>query len=283
MTKRIGVVGGSGLYQMDALEVHDEVTIDTPFGSPSDSFILGEIEGKPVAFLARHGRGHRYSPSQVPYRANIYGFKILGVANLLSIGAVGSLREPLRPGDMVVPDQFIDRTINRVATFFDKEIVAHVSFADPVCPVLSRVLVTACEQVGVRCHRGGTYLCMEGPQFSTRAESHLYRSWNADLVGMTNLTEAKLAREAGIAYATLAMVCDYDCWHETHEDVTAEMVIAVLTKNATNAQQVIRAAVRQLDASAESSCAGALRNAIITPREAISDEAHQRLALLLDA
>lgn len=282
MQNRIGVIGGSGLYQMEGLEIHDEVQVDTPFGAPSDAYTLGELEGKPVAFLSRHGRGHRYNPTDVPYRANIYGFRSLGVANLLSVSAVGSLRESMRPGDMVVPDQFIDRTRNRQATFFEDGVVAHVTFADPICDRLARIFAQACEATGTTCHRGGTYLCMEGPQFSTRAESHLYRSWNADIIGMTNLTEAKLAREAEIAYATLAMVCDYDCWHDTHEDVSAEMVIAVLTQNVVNAQNIVKAAVRLLPAQAASSCAEALRNSVLTAPEAIDPAARARLALFLD-
>ncbi len=283
MTKRVGVVGGSGLYGMADLEVLEEVRVETPFGDPSDAYILGELTGKPVAFLSRHGRGHRYNPSEVPYRANIYGFKLLGVENLLSVSAVGSLREAMRPGDMVVPDQFIDRTRGRRATFFTDGAVAHVTLADPVCERLSELLAESCEAADVPVHRGGTYLCMEGPQFSTRAESHLYRSWNADIIGMTNLTEAKLAREAEIGYATLAMVCDYDCWHATHEDVTTEMVIAVLNENIGNAQRVVKEAVERLPADAGSSCEGALRNALLTDPASIPPETRQRLALFLDA
>ncbi len=281
MTNRIGVIGGSGLYAMKELEVQDEVRLDTPFGPPSDAYVIGELAGKPVAFLSRHGRGHRFNPSRVPYRANIWGFRALGVSHLLSVSAVGSLREELRPGEMVVPDQFIDRTRNRVATFFEEGIVAHVTFADPVCPHLSDTLVRACERQGIPVHRGGTYVCIEGPHFSTRAESHLYRSWGADVIGMTNLTEAKLAREAQIGYATLAMVCDYDCWHEGHEDVTAEMVIAVLGDNVRNAQRAVRAAVEELDPDAPSSCADALRNAILTEPAAIPPAVRERLSLLL--
>lgn len=282
MTRRIGVVGGSGLYGMSELEILDEVRVETPFGDPSDAYILGELAGKPVAFLSRHGRGHRYNPSEVPYRANIYGFKLLGVENLLSVSAVGSLREAMRPGDMVVPDQFIDRTRGRQATFFTDGAVAHVTFADPVCPRLSEMFAESCEAADVSVHRGGTYLCMEGPQFSTRAESHLYRSWNADIIGMTNLTEAKLAREAEIAYATLAMVCDYDCWHDTHEDVTTEMVIAVLNENISNAQRVVREMVERLPIDAGSSCDGALRNALLSDPAVMPPATRQRLALFLD-
>jgi len=282
MQRRIGVIGGSGLYAMPQLVVQDEIEVETPFGAPSDAYLLGELEGRPVAFLARHGRGHRYNPGEVPYRANVYGFKVLGAHHLLSVSAVGSLREAMRPGDMVVIDQFIDRTRGRASTFFDRGAVAHVAFADPVCGVLSKALCDACDEAGVPAREGGTYVCIEGPQFSTRAESHLYRSWNADVIGMTNATEAKLAREAEIAYAVLAMVCDYDCWHDTHEDVTAEMVIAILNQNVANAQQIVRAAVARLDPEAPSSCAGALRNAILTRPDAISDRARQRLALFLD-
>jgi len=233
---RIGVVGGSGLYSMQGLEVHDEITLDTPYGAPSDSFVLGALDDTPVAFLARHRRGHHYPPSAVPYRANIYGFKLLGVSNLFSVSAAGSLREEIEPLHLVVPDQFVDRTRSRVSTFAESGAVIHVGMADPVCPRLSALLVEAAGEEQVVVHAGGTYLCIDGPQFSTRAESYLYRSWGMDVIGMTNATEAKLAREAGIGYATLAMACDYDCWHERHDDVTIEMALGNLRASVDNAQ-----------------------------------------------
>ncbi len=256
MEKRIGVIGGSGLYEMAGLEILDEIRVETPFGDPSDAFMIGELDGRPVAFLSRHGRGHVFNPSNVPYRPNVYGFRLLGVRNLFSVSAVGSLRESIAPLQFVVPDQFVDRTRGRTATFFDDGLVAHVGLADPVCARLSDLLATAAETLGVDVHRGGTYVCIEGPQFSTRAESHLYRSWGMDVIGMTNLTEAKLAREAGLGYATLAMVCDYDCWHQAHADVTAEMAIANLKKSVEDAQRVLRQAIGQLPVDAPSSCEG---------------------------
>lgn len=283
MEKRIGVIGGSGLYEMDGLTVLDEVRLETPFGDPSDAFLIGEIDQRPVAFLSRHGRGHRFNPSNVPYRANVYGFRLLGVRNLFSVSAVGSLRESIEPLQFVVPDQFVDRTRNRPATFFDEGVVAHVALGDPVCARLTDLLVTAAETIGVAVHRGGTYVCIEGPQFSTRAESNLYRSWGMDVVGMTNVTEAKLAREAGLGYATLAMVCDYDCWHDGHADVTAEMAIANLRMSVGNAQRVLREAIGNLPADAPSSCAGAIANAVMTSPDNFPAGVRRRLALLLDA
>ncbi len=282
MEKRIGVIGGSGLYEMDGLTVLDEMHLETPFGDPSDAFVLGELDGRPVAFLSRHGRGHTFSPSNVPYRANVYGFRLLGVRNLFSVSAVGSLREAIAPLQFVVPDQFVDRTCNRATTFFDEGIVAHVAFADPVCARLADLLATAAETIDVEVHRGGTYVCIEGPQFSTRAESNLYRSWGMDVVGMTNLTEAKLAREAGIGYATLAMVCDYDCWHDEHADVTAEMAVANLGKSVGNAQRVLRAAINNLPTDAPSSCEAAIANAIMTSPDSFPPALRRRLALLLE-
>ena len=279
---RIGVVGGSGLYEIEGLTSIEEVRVSTPFGEPSDAYILGELDGRPVAFLSRHGRGHRFNPSEVPYRANIHGFRSLGVSNVLSVSAVGSLREDMQPEHFVVPDQFVDRTRGRDATFFENGVVAHVTFADPVCPELSRVLVAATEQAGCTVHSGGTYVCIEGPQFSTRAESNLYRSWGMDIVGMTNLTEAKLAREAEIGYATLAMVCDYDCWHEGHEDVTVEIVIDVLIRSVANAKRIVRGAVAMIPPDAVSSCVDALRNSVLTSPECRPAETEQRLSLLLD-
>ena len=282
---RIGIIGGSGLYNMEALSDVQEVNIDTPFGSPSDALIVGKLDGVSVAFLARHGRGHTLTPSELPFRANIYAMKSLGVEYLISASAVGSLKEAAKPVDMVVPDQFIDRTKNRVSTFFGEGIVGHIAFGDPVCPNLAEVLADAVESQnfdGVTLHRGGTYICMEGPAFSTKAESNLYRSWGATVIGMTNLPEAKLAREAEMAYATLAMVTDYDCWHPDHDSVTVEMVIGNLQKNAVNAQKVIREVVRRLTTNPPLSDAhSALRYAIITPLDRAPAATKAKLALLL--
>ncbi len=279
---RIGVIGGSGLYEMEELTDRHETNVSTPFGDPSDAFILGTLEGKQVCFLSRHGRGHRYSPSEVPFRANIFAMKSLGVDAILSASAVGSLREHIEPLDVVIPSQFFDRTRGRAATFFGDGVVAHVAFADPLCPDLRGVLAAAAEAAGCTHHMGGTYLCMEGPQFSTRAESELYRSWGMDIIGMTNLTEAKLAREAGICYATLAMVTDYDCWHPEHDSVTAEMIIANLTQNVRDAQNIVKGAVASFSGERGCVCRTALRNAVLTSRDAIPKEARERLALLLD-
>jgi 5'-methylthioadenosine phosphorylase len=266
---QIGIIGGSGLYQMEALTDIEEIRIDTPFGAPSDAIILGTLDGTRVAFLARHGRGHTLMPTELPFRANIYAMKSLGVEYLISASAVGSLKEAAKPLDMVVPDQFIDRTRNRVNTFFGEGLVAHIAFGDPVCKALAGVLADAVESLelpDVDLHRGGTYVCMEGPAFSTKAESELYRSWGATIIGMTNLPEAKLAREAEIAYATLALVTDYDCWHPDHDSVTVEMVIGNLQKNAVNAQRVIREVVNRIAANPpESEAHSALKYAIITP------------------
>ncbi len=267
-TAQIGIIGGSGLYQMPELQDVEEVRVETPFGAPSDAFIVGTLEGVRVAFLPRHGRGHRFTPTELPFRANIYGLKLLGVERILSASAVGSLQERYAPLDMVIPDQFFDRTRARAheSTFFGDGIVAHVTFAHPVCAELGDVLETACGAATVNVHRGGTYLCMEGPAFSTKAESHVYRSWGMDVIGMTNLQEAKLAREAEICYATLALVTDYDCWHEGHDAVTVEAVVEYLNKNVRNAQVIMRAAVRQLGAQARGcACGSALKNAIFTP------------------
>ena len=264
---KIGIIGGSGLYQMPELTEIDEVEIQTPFGSPSDKFILGTLEGERVAFLPRHGRGHRFTPTEVPFRANIYGMKLLGVERILSASAVGSLQEKYAPLDMVIPDQFFDRTRARArqSTFFGEGIVAHVAFAHPVCSNLGDVLAESCQAANVKAHRGGTYLCMEGPAFSTVAESNVYRSWGMDVIGMTNLQEAKLAREAEICYATLALVTDYDCWHPGHDAVTVETVIEYLNKNVRNAQTIIREGVKRLTGKPrECKCGAALQNAIFT-------------------
>ncbi len=261
---RIGVIGGSGLYEMDALTSREEVRVTTPFGDPSSPYVVGTLNDRRVAFLARHGQGHRLMPSELNFRANIFGFKTLGVDWILSASAVGSLQEEYRPLDIVIPDQFLDRTRGRISTFFGGGIVAHVGFAHPFCPVLSDIAFDAATGAGARVHRGGTYVCMEGPQFSTLAESRLYRSWKMDVIGMTNLQEAKLAREAEICYTTLALVTDYDCWHEGHDAVTVDMIIATLTQNAVTAQQVVASAVAQLPVDRECECATALGSAIIT-------------------
>lgn len=263
----IGIIGGSGLYQMPELENVHEVAIDTPFGKPSDAFIVGELDGVEVAFLPRHGRGHKLTPSELPFRANIYAMKLLGIEYILSVSAVGSLQEKYAPTDFVIPDQFFDRTRARAheSTFFGGGIVGHVTFAHPVCDELGDILETSCNEIGVVTHRGGTYLCMEGPAFSTKAESNVYRQWGMDIIGMTNLQEAKLAREAEIAYATLALVTDYDCWHEGHDDVTVDMVIEYLNKNVRNAQLVLKDAVKRLAAkTTPNQYVNATKNAIFT-------------------
>jgi 5'-methylthioadenosine phosphorylase len=282
---KIGIIGGSGLYKMEALKDIEEVQVDTPFGAPSDALILGTLDGTRVAFLARHGRNHRLSPSELPFRANIYAMKSLGVEYLISASAVGSLKEEAKPLDMVVPDQFIDRTKNRISTFFGEGIVAHIAFGDPICQNLAEVLAEAIASLNfpdVTLHRGGTYVCMEGPAFSTKAESNLYRSWGATVIGMTNLPEAKLAREAEIAYATLALVTDYDCWHPDHDSVTVEMVIGNLMKNAANAQRVIQETVRRLSQNPPVSDAhSALKCAIITPLDKAPSATKEKLNLLL--
>ena len=264
---RIGIIGGSGLYQMPELTDVEEVVIDTPFGKPSDALVIGTLENEKVAFLPRHGVGHRYTPTEVPFRANIYAMKSLGVERILSASAVGSLQEQYAPLDMVIPDQFFDRTRARAreSTFFGEGIVAHVSFAHPVCGALGDLLEESCKTVNVNVHRGGTYVCMEGPAFSTVAESNVYRSWGMDIIGMTNLQEAKLAREAEICYATLALVTDYDCWHPGHDAVSVETVIEYLNKNVRNAQLIMREAVKRLGSAERTcKCGSALKNAIFT-------------------
>lgn len=264
---QVGIIGGSGLYQMPELTDVEEVRVDTPFGNPSDAFIVGTLEGQRVAFLPRHGRGHRLTPTEVPFRANIYAMKLLGVERILSASAVGSLQEKYAPLDMVIPDQFFDRTRGRVreSTFFGEGIVAHVSFAHPVCQALGDVLEQACGVADVKVHRGGTYLCMEGPAFSTVAESNVYRSWGMDIIGMTNLQEAKLAREAEICYATLALVTDYDCWHPGHDAVSVETVVEYLNKNVRNAQIILRDTMKRLQGSErQCKCGSALQHAIFT-------------------
>lgn len=266
---KIGVIGGSGLYSMPGFTGQREVTVETPFGPPSDSYIVGELEGHEVAFLARHGRGHRISPSELNFRANIYGMKSLGVERIVSLSAVGSLKEEHRPLDFVIPDQFVDRTRGRISTFFGEGLVAHVSFADPVCSELAATVDGACRAAGVNAKKGGTYICMEGPMFSTKAESNLYRSWGMDVIGMTNLQEAKLAREAEICYVTVAMVTDYDCWHAEHDAVEVTDIIRVLHQNAANAARVVAEAVRAMPAERGCKCGSALQFALITDKKLV--------------
>ena len=278
----IGIIGGSGLYAMPGLTDVQEMRQQTPFGDPSDAYVLGTLEGRKVAFLSRHGRGHRLMPTELNFRANIYGFKQLGVERILSLSAVGSLKEEHKPLDFVVPDQFFDRTRHRVDTFFGDGIVAHVSFADPICAELAKTVESACRKAQVNVKHGGTYLCMEGPQFSTKAESNLYRAWGMDVIGMTNLQEAKLAREAEMCYVTVAMVTDYDCWHPHHDSVTVEQIVAVLLKNAEHACQVVRETVAAMPKMRSCKCGGALGHAIITERDKIPAATQQKLSLILD-
>ncbi len=281
---KIGIIGGSGLYQMPELSDIEEMAVQTPFGNPSDKFILGTLEGERVAFLPRHGVGHRLTPTEVPFRANIYAMKLLGVERILSASAVGSLQEKYAPLDMVIPDQFFDRTRGRVreSTFFGEGIVAHIAFAHPVCAELGDALEASCKGVDVNVHRGGTYICMEGPAFSTVAESNVYRSWGMDVIGMTNLQEAKLAREAEICYATLALVTDYDCWHPGHDAVTVETVINYLTQNVRNAQLIIRDAVKSLSgAPRDCKCGTALKNAIFTAPDLWPEATTRKLGAII--
>ena len=282
---KIGIIGGSGLYNMEALKDVEEITLNTPFGSPSDAFIVGTLEGIRVAFLPRHNRHHTLLPSELPFRANIYGMKSLGVEYLISASAVGSLKEEVKPLDLLVVDQFIDRTKGRISTFFGEGIVAHITLENPTCPQLAKILADVAESLSlenVNVHRSGTYLCMEGPAFSTKAESNLYRSWGATVIGMTNLPEAKLAREAEIAYATLALSTDYDCWHEEHDSVTVEMVVNNLKKNVANAQKVIQETVRRLSENQfVSDSHSALKNAIFTPLDQVPPTTKEKLKLLL--
>jgi 5'-methylthioadenosine phosphorylase len=278
---RIGVIGGSGLYAMEGLEHVREVQVDTPFGPPSDAYIVGTLQGRELVFLPRHGRGHRIAPASLNFRANIYGLKALGVEWVISVSAVGSMREEIRPGDLVLPDQFIDRTHSRPSTFFDQDVVAHVAFADPVCKVMIQALYTAASQAEATVHSGGTYLCIEGPQFSTRAESRLYRQWGVDVIGMTNLPEARLAREAELCYATLALATDYDCWHESASDVDIGSILAILQRNVQLAQQVIASTVPQLQGERFCACRTALQYALITAPAMIPAAAQERLGLLI--
>ena len=277
----IGIIGGSGLYHMPGFSDPQEVRQQTPFGDPSDAYILGTLEGHKVAFLARHARGHRLLPTELNFRANIYGFKQLGVERIISVSAVGSLKEEHKPLDFVIPDQFFDRTRHRVDTFFGDGIVAHVSFGDPVCGEMAKVVRGACRSAGVSAKLGGTYICMEGPQFSTKAESNVYRSWGADVIGMTNLQEAKLAREAEICYVTIAMVTDYDCWHPHHDSVTVEQVVSVLVKNAENAASVVEATVAAMPEERNCKCGTALAHAIMTDPAKIPSATKEKLQLIL--
>jgi 5'-methylthioadenosine phosphorylase len=278
---QIGIIGGTGLYQMDGFTALREIAVETPFGQPSDELTLGELEGRRVAFLPRHGRGHRILPHELNFQANVFAMKSLGVEFLLSVSAVGSLKQEYAPLDMLIPDQFIDRTLQRRSTFFGRGLVAHVAFAHPICPLLARRMAEGCAAAGARHHVGGTYVCIEGPQFSTLAESRLYRSWGADVVGMTNLQEAKLAREAEICYATLAMVTDYDCWHPEHDAVTADGVMQVLGKNVATARAVLRNVVGQLPQPRTCECGHALRSALLTSRELVPEAVRHELAPLV--
>jgi 5'-methylthioadenosine phosphorylase len=278
---QIGIIGGSGLYDMAEVTDRTEITVKTPFGDPSGPYVLGTLRGRRVAFLARHGAGHRLLPSDLNFRANIFGLKTLGVEYILSASAVGSLREEFKPLDIVIPDQFIDRTRGRISTFFGRGLAAHVGFAHPFCRILSGLAHDSGTRAGATIHRGGTYVCMEGPQFSTLAESNLYRSWGAHIIGMTNLQEAKLAREAEICYTTIALVTDYDCWHPDHDHVTVEMIIANLTQNARTAQQIIAGAVESLPYERTCECASALKYALITRPDAIPEKVKQELAPII--
>ena len=282
MKAEIGIIGGSGLYSMPGFETQEEVHLETPFGRPSDNYVLGKLGGHRVAFLARHGRGHRLSPSELNFRANVYGMKSLGVERIISLSAVGSLKDEHHPLDFVIPDQFFDRTRGRVSTFFGDGLVAHVSFAHPVCPELSLVVADACAATGVNVTRGGTYLCMEGPAFSTKAESLVYRSWGMDVIGMTNLQEAKLAREAEICYVTIAMVTDYDCWHPDHDAVTVNEIITHLGQTAEIACKVVAHAVAKIPAARSCQCGSALSHAIITDRKMVPEATRRKLGILID-
>jgi 5'-methylthioadenosine phosphorylase len=277
----VGIIGGSGLYAMKGLTNTREIRVKTPFGDPSDAIVLGTLEGKRVAFLARHGRGHRILPSEINYRANIYAMKLLGVERIISVSAVGSLKEDLRPGEFLVADQFFDRTKNRASTFFGEGIVAHLAFAHPTCGQLSSVLADACVHEAVMVHRRGTYICIEGPQFSTLAEAEVNRQLGFEVIGMTNVTEAKLAREAEICYATIAMITDYDCWHPEHESVTATQIIATLVQNAENAQKVLRTAVREVPAARSCKCGSVLQHALVTDLKIVPKATKKKLAAII--
>jgi 5'-methylthioadenosine phosphorylase len=278
---QIGIIGGSGLYSMENLSEVTFVSLDTPFGHPSDEYVLGTLEGVRIAFLPRHGKGHRLTPSEINFRENIYGFKRLGVTRIISVTAVGSLREDIHPHDIVIPDQFYDRTRNRESTFFGSGLAAHIAFADPVCPDLATLLHESAAEAGIRTHKGGTLICIEGPAFSTRAESNLYRRWQMDIIGMTSLQEAKLSREAEICYAVLALVTDYDCWHEDETDVSVMTVVENLRKNISNAKRIIQAVVPQIPARRTCVCASALEQAIMSAKKTIPFETRKKLQLLV--
>ncbi len=277
----IGIIGGSGLYSMNGLTKTREITVKTPFGEPSDAIVLGTLEGKRVAFLARHGRGHRILPGEINFRANVYAMKLLGVERIISVSAVGSLMEDLRPGEFLVPDQFVDRTKNRVSTFFGDGLVAHVGFDKPTCGQVSGVLADASVHCGVMVHRRGTYVCIEGPQFSTLAEANMHRQLHFEVIGMTNVTEAKLAREAEICYATIAMITDFDCWHPEHESVTASQIIATLVQNAENAQKVLREAVRAMPEGRNCKCGAALKHALVTDLKIVPKATKKKLEAII--
>ncbi|MFQ5901316.1 MAG: S-methyl-5'-thioadenosine phosphorylase [Thermodesulfobacteriota bacterium] len=282
MTERtVGVIGGSGLYEMEGLENIEEVKVETPFGKPSDLYITGMLGNTRMVFLPRHGRGHKILPSELNFRANIYGMKTLGVQWIISVSAVGSMRENIEPGHIVIPDQFVDRTKGRISSFFGNGVVGHIEFADPVCHDLAGILFQAGKGTDITIHKNGTYICIEGPQFSTRAESNIYRQWGVDVVGMTNIPEAKLAREAEICYATLALATDYDCWHETEEDVTIEAILDTLKRNVSNAKTIIKNAVPQIPADRDCKCAAALKYAIITDRNLIPEKTKDDLGILI--
>ncbi|MEP7363661.1 MAG: S-methyl-5'-thioadenosine phosphorylase [Acidobacteriota bacterium] len=281
MSISIGIIGGSGLYSMPGFTKQEEVRLKTPFGDPSDAYVLGELSGKQVAFLARHGRGHRISPTELNFRANIYGLKSLGVETILSLSAVGSLKEEHKPLDFLIVDQFVDRTRGRISTFFGEGLVAHVGFGDPICSSLAGTLHQAAANVGIHAELGGTYLCMEGPAFSTKAESNLYRSWGMDVIGMTNLQEAKLAREAEMCYSTVATVTDYDCWHPDHDHVTVQQIIATLVQNAENAAKVVAEAVRIMPSQRTCKCGQALAHAIITDKSTVPPATLEKLRLIV--
>jgi 5'-methylthioadenosine phosphorylase len=278
---KIGIIGGSGLYDMAELEDREEVAVETPFGPPSENLVLGSLRGKRVAFLARHGRGHRITPSELNFRANIYALKSLGVERILSASAVGSLREDIAPLDIVLPDQFVDRTRGRISSFFGSGLVAHVAFADPVCPDLAAQVHKGAEKVGIKVKKGGTYVCIEGPAFSTKAESRLYQSWGMDIIGMTNLQEAKLAREAEICYVTIALITDYDCWHDSHESVSVDMIVGNLKQNSRNAQSVILQTIQDFSETRPCSCGDALKYALITDKAQISPETRHKLKFIV--
>jgi len=280
--KTVGIIGGSGLYEMEGLTDVETVSVETPWGMPSDDLAVGKLGDVRLVFLPRHGKGHKLIPSEINYRANIYALKKIGVEWIISVSAVGSMKMEIAPGDIVIPSQLYDHTKSRASTFFGNGIAAHVSMADPVCPALSQALYESSEAVGARVHRDATYICMEGPQFSSRAESNIYRKWGVDIIGMTNMPEAKLAREAEICYATLALTTDYDCWHDDHEDVTVDDIIETLMKNVELAKKVIAEALPRITDKRECNCPNALQNAIITSRDAISDEVKQRLGLLIE-